>query len=92
MTKEKDSYVLLFLKGMGMGAANVIPGVSGGTIALVTGIFERLIDSIKSFDIEAIQLLLKFKIKDLAKYTDLYFLISVLLGAVVSVFQPCKTA
>ena len=90
MTKEKDTYVWLFLKGMGMGAANVIPGVSGGTIALVTGIFERLIDSIKAFDIKAIRLLLKFKIKDLIKHTDLFFLISVLLGAVVSVFSLAK--
>jgi len=39
----------LFLKGIGMGAANVIPGVSGGTIALISGIFERLIKALKSF-------------------------------------------
>ena len=49
-------YISLFFKGMGMGAANVIPGVSGGTIALITGIFEELIDSIKSFDLTAIKL------------------------------------
>lgn len=81
---------MLFLKGMGMGAANVIPGVSGGTIALITGIFERLIDSIKSFDIKAVQLLLKFRINEFIKHTDLLFLISVLLGAIVSVFSLAK--
>jgi putative membrane protein len=83
-------YFFLFLKGMGMGAANVIPGVSGGTIALITGIFERLIDSIKSFDLQAIQLLAKIKIKDFIKHTDLFFLIAVLLGAVVSVLSLAK--
>ena len=40
-----------------MGAANVIPGVSGGTVAFLTGIYERLINSIKSFDINAVKLL-----------------------------------
>ena len=88
--KNAKGYLLLFLKGMGMGAANVIPGVSGGTIALITGIFENLIDSIKSFDLKAVQLLLKFKIKDFIQHTNLLFLIAVLSGAVVSVFSLAK--
>ena len=50
-------YVILILKGFSMGAANVIPGVSGGTIALITGIYEELIDSLKSFNIQALKLL-----------------------------------
>ena len=49
-------FIYNFIKGMGMGAANVIPGVSGGTIALITGIFERLINSIKSFNLTALKL------------------------------------
>lgn len=89
MRTAKD-YLMLFLKGMGMGAANVIPGVSGGTIALITGIFEHLIDSIKSFDLKAVQLLLRFRIKDFIKHTDLIFLIAVFSGAVVSVFSLAK--
>ena len=44
------NYILLILKGMAMGVANVIPGVSGGTIALVTNIYEELINALKSFD------------------------------------------
>ena len=75
-----------FIKGFGIGAANVIPGVSGGTIALITGIFERLIDSLKSFNIKSLKLLIKFKFKEFAKYTDLLFLSSVFAGAVVSIF------
>ena len=41
-------YIIYLLKGMAVGLANIIPGVSGGTIALITGIFERLINSIKN--------------------------------------------
>lgn len=80
-------FIGLFFKGMAMGAANVIPGVSGGTIALITGIFERLINSIKSFNLTALKLLLKGKFKEFAAHTDIVFLILVMLGAVVSVFS-----
>ena len=54
------NHLLLFLKGIAMGVANVIPGVSGGTIALITGIYEQLINSLKSFDKTALQLIMKF--------------------------------
>ena len=53
---------MLFLKGLAMGAANVIPGVSGGTIALITGIYGQLIDSLKSCDLQALKLLLAQRI------------------------------
>ena len=79
-----------FLKGFAMGAANVIPGVSGGTIALITGIFERLIDSLKSFNIDALKLLMKGKINDFIKHTDLIFLIVVMFGAGVSIVSLAK--
>ncbi|MEO1587703.1 MAG: DUF368 domain-containing protein, partial [Bacteroidota bacterium] len=57
------SIITLFLKGLAIGAANVIPGVSGGTIALVTGVYERLINSVKSIDLDAMKLLTKGKFK-----------------------------
>ncbi len=85
--KEYFSFVF---KGFAMGAANVIPGVSGGTIALITGIFERLINAIKSFDIKAIKMLFKGDIKTLIDYVDLYFLIAVFSGAVASVVSLAK--
>jgi len=81
------NYLVLFLKGMGMGAANVIPGVSGGTIALITGIFEELINSIKSFDATAVKLLFTGKWKDFSKHVNLLFLIIVFAGAFVSIFS-----
>ncbi len=81
------------LKGMAMGAANVIPGVSGGTIALITGVFERLIDAIKSFDLTAMNLLFKGKFKELFKHIDFWFLVSLFIGigtAVISLAQLFK--
>lgn len=79
-----------FLKGFGMGAANVIPGVSGGTIAIITGIFERLINSLKSFDLKAIKLLFTGKFKEFAKHTDFVFLCSVIFGAIASIMTLAK--
>ena len=84
------NYLYLILKGIAMGAANVIPGVSGGTMALITGIFERLIDAIKSFNIKAVKLLASFKFKEFAKHTDLYFLISVFGGIAVAIITLAK--
>ncbi len=83
-------YLAFFLKGFGVGAANVIPGVSGGTVALITGIFERLVEAIKSFDLKAIKLLFKGEFKTFAEHTDLLFLLSVFGGAVISIFSLAK--
>lgn len=78
-------YLVLFLKGLGMGIANIIPGVSGGTIALITGIFERMIDALKSFDGVAIKLFFTVKWKAFAGHTDLYFLLAVFSGAALAI-------
>jgi len=79
------NYFILFLKGVGMGSANVIPGVSGGTIAFITGIFERLINAIKAFDFVALKLVFTGKFKAFAQKTDLWFLFSVFLGIVIAI-------
>lgn len=73
-----------------MGAANVIPGVSGGTIALLTGIFERLINSIKSFNLKALKLLFSGNFKEFSKHVDLNFLIAVILGILIAIFTLAK--
>ena len=89
MRNVKD-YILLFLKGMGMGGADVVPGVSGGTIAFITGIYEELLNSIKSIDKNAIQLLLGGKITALWKHINGKFLITLFSGIFVSVFSLAK--
>ncbi|MFW5644598.1 MAG: DUF368 domain-containing protein [Bacteroidota bacterium] len=85
MRKLRD-YLILVLKGMGMGASDVVPGVSGGTIAFITGIYEELIDSIKSINLDALKLLIAFKIKDFWKKINGNFLLSILSGILISVF------
>lgn len=75
---------------MGMGAANVIPGVSGGTIALITGIFEPLIDSLKSINSQAIKLFFTGRWKDFANHIQLEFLIAVFLGVGISLFSLAR--
>ncbi len=87
MIKE---YITIMLKGMAMGIANVIPGVSGGTIALITGIFERLINAIKSFDLKAIKLIFKGKFEEFAIYTDLKFVIALFFGVGVAIVAIAK--
>lgn len=74
-----------FLKGFAMGAANVVPGVSGGTIAFITGIYERLINALKAFDLESVKLASKFKFADLWKKIDGRFLMALGLGVATSI-------
>ena len=55
--KSIQHRLLLFLRGVAMGAVDLVPGISAGTIAFVTGIYEELIDSIKSFNLDALKIL-----------------------------------
>jgi len=73
-----------------MGAANVIPGVSGGTIAFVTGIYERLINAIKSLDKAALKLLAERKIADFCKHTDALFLSTLMFGVAVALLTLAR--
>lgn len=73
-----------------MGAANVIPGVSGGTIAFVTGIYDELISSLKSFDSKAIKLLLSFKLKEFFTHINIMFLIVLFSGAIAGIVSLGK--
>lgn len=82
--RKRKNYLLLYFKGVGMGSADVVPGVSGGTVALITGIYEELINSIKSFDVIAVQLLLKFKFAEFWKHINGTFLVVLIAGIVTS--------
>ncbi len=81
---------LLFIKGMAMGAADVVPGVSGGTIAFITNIYEQLIDSIHSIGPKTLVIL---KNEGLAKAWSSFngtFLLTLFLGIATSVFTLAK--
>ncbi|ALO16524.1 hypothetical protein L21SP5_02904 [Salinivirga cyanobacteriivorans] len=83
-------YITNVLKGAAMGAADVVPGVSGGTIALITGIYEELVDSIKSIDAQAVKLLFKEGVKSFWQHINGWFLVSVFAGVFLSVFSLAK--
>ena len=84
MRKLKD-YIMVGVKGACMGAADVIPGVSGGTIAFITGIYDEFVGSIARVDSEAVRLLFKGKIKDFWNHINGTFLLSVVAGIGISV-------
>ena len=79
------------LKGFAMGAANVIPGVSGGTIALLTGIFNELIEALNAIlSVSSWKLLLKGEVKEFWKNIHGTFLFWLGVGVIVSVFSLAK--
>ncbi|MGM9759344.1 MAG: DUF368 domain-containing protein [Parabacteroides sp.] len=90
MDRSIKDYALLVLKGMGMGAADVVPGVSGGTIAFIVGIYEELINSIKSINGHSLRLLFTGKIADFWKSVNGSFLLSLVTGIAISVFSLAK--
>jgi putative membrane protein len=90
MNRNIKEYLLLTFKGMAMGAADVVPGVSGGTIALITGIYEELIFSIKSINLKAFKLLFAGKPAAFWKAINGNFLLSVVLGIGISIFSLAK--
>ena len=73
-----------------MGSADVVPGVSGGTIAFITGIYEELIDSIKSIDLGALKVLRKEGIAAAWNHINGWFLVALFGGVIVSVFSLAK--
>ncbi|RPA69738.1 DUF368 domain-containing protein [Cyclobacteriaceae bacterium YHN15] len=83
-------FILLFLKGMSMGAADIVPGVSGGSIALITGIYKKLLDSIKSIDKTALSFLFRFEGKAFWKHINGNFLLTLLFGILTSIFTLSK--
>jgi putative membrane protein len=83
--------LLTAAKGFAMGAANVIPGVSGGTIALLTGIFEELVESLNALlDVRSWKLLFKGKFREWNEYVHGTFLLWLCIGLIVSIFTLAK--
>lgn len=83
-------YISIFLKGMAMGIAEVIPGVSGGTIAFITGIYERFINALKSFDLSLFKTLKENGIAGVWKAIDGNFLAALFGGMATSILLFVK--
>ncbi|RDL42670.1 DUF368 domain-containing protein [Marinomonas piezotolerans] len=79
-------WLKIYLSGALMGAADVVPGVSGGTIAFIVGIYDRLISALSGVNLSSIRMLLKGDFKGLWQHFDGTFLVTLLLGIVSSIF------
>lgn len=89
MRNLKD-YILLSLKGLAMGAADVVPGVSGGTIAFITGIYEELLETINSVNLSALKKLKTEGLKGFWKHINGNFLVALFLGIGISIVSLAK--
>lgn len=78
---------LLFIKGLAMGAANKVPGVSGGTVSYVLAFYEELIYSFQKFNLKALKLLLNGRFKSFFQYLNTEFLLLVMGGSIFSYFS-----
>ena len=85
----KDKF-LLVIKGLFMGAANKVPGVSGGVVAFVAGFYEEFIFSLQRFNKKAFQLLFSGKLKSFYHYVNGPFLSLLFLGMIISFFSVSK--
>ena len=84
------SYMGLTIKGFCMGAADIVPGVSGGTMAFILGIYEELISAIRSFDTTFLKLLFSLKFRDAVNHASLLFLASVGVGILMAIFSLAR--
>ena len=80
----------VFLRGMLMGAADIVPGVSGGTMAFITGIYYTLLGSIRAVDLEFARLVLKLDIAGAWKHINGSFLLALLLGIATSILSLAR--
>ena len=89
-SRKTLDYLIITLKGMAMGAADVVPGVSGGTIAFISGIYEELITSINAIDLSLLKILRKEGFKSFWSKINGNFLLALFAGIFISVFSLAK--
>lgn len=90
--RTKKDYLALVFKGMSIGAADVVPGVSGGTIALILGIYEELINSIKGVNKSSLKMLFSLKFKEFWGAINGNFLLSISGGILISIYSLARAA
>jgi putative membrane protein len=90
MWHKLKARITLFLKGMTMGAADVVPGVSGGTMAFITNIYEQLVTALNNIDLKALRMLSKGQFKAFFERINGGFLLTLLVGVLTAVFTLAK--
>ncbi len=88
--RSYSAALILFIKGICMGAADIIPGVSGGTIAFITGIYEDLINAIASFDLTALGMVCRLKFKQALSHVHLRFILVLFCGVSLAIFSTAS--
>ena len=89
--QEIKTSIRLFFTGFAMGSADIVPGVSGGTVAFILGIYEELIQSIKTMSGEFLRLLLQRKLRKAIQIIPFKFLIPLSLGLFTALLTLAKT-
>ena len=89
MAKKRNAldYFLLWIKGIAMGTANKVPGVSGGTVAFVIGFYEEFIFSLQRINRRSFKWLLYGHVRSFFRYTNMWFLLCILGGTITSFFS-----
>ncbi len=90
MNRTNKDYLVVMLKGIAMGAADVVPGVSGGTIAFISGIYEELLGSISNINLDLFKTLKKDGFKAAWKQLNGNFLASLFVGIFISIVSLAK--
>ena len=90
MSRNLKDYLIVGLKGMAMGAADVVPGVSGGTIAFISGIYEELLSSISNINLELFKTLKSYGFKAAWKQLNGNFLLALFIGIFISIVSLAK--
>jgi len=90
MSRTLKDYFFLSLKGVAMGAADVVPGVSGGTIAFITGIYEELLNTINAVNFDALKTLKQEGLKSFWKQINGNFIVALFLGIGISIASLAK--
>lgn len=90
MSRSLFSYLIISFKGMAMGAADVVPGVSGGTVAFISGIYEELLTTIDNLNLGVLKKMKQDGFKAMWSSYNLGFLFSLFLGVLISIFSLAK--
>lgn len=88
--KLRKEQFFVFLKGFAMGVADIVPGVSGGTIAFITGIYDRLLESISSVNVKFLKYLFTFRIKEALGHIQFFFLLPLFSGIIIAILSTSR--
>ena len=88
--RNRKDYIFLFLKAVFMGTANKLPGISGGLVALLTGFYHEMIESLKTLNFKSFIMIIKGDFNEFSSKHNGYFILTILSGIIVSYFTTSK--